>query len=571
MFVDAHSVETGAAIEADLCIIGAGAAGISIARRLAGTPARVALLEGGGLEFDEQSQELYEAPQLGVPYEPLSATRLRYFGGTTGHWGGVCRPFEEVDFQPRPGVPYSGWPITLADVQPFYPEAAEICGVSSGEWDVGEWASRDRWDPLPFDATRIVTRVAQVASKDLRRFGTTYRDALGRAANVTVFLNANVTSLATDPAGTSATSAQVATLGGQRFTLAARTFVLAAGAIENPRLLLVSNERWPAGLGNSHGVVGRFFHDHPRFAGAVIEPSDPSIPIGFYQNHEVAGSTLQCYASLSREMQMAEGWMDVQLRLSPVYDEHFLRADRSVDATSARSLMEALEGRQGQNGFLDLARHIRNVLVDLGTWQRFTIPGAPVPLPYPDVARTVWESDRRERSNLIPPLLGDVAASGYSDYFGAPVSRLVVTPRIEQVPDPESRVLLIGERDRLGMPRVACHARLNEADRHNYRRALEVLGMEVGRLGIGRLKMLYGEGETAWPDDLTGGPHLMGTTRMSDDPARGVVDRNCQIHGMSNLYIAGSSVFPTGGSGTPTLTLVALALRLADHLSEAMR
>ncbi|MGH8909146.1 MAG: GMC oxidoreductase [Egibacteraceae bacterium] len=558
MFIDAHTVETGARLETDLCIIGAGAAGITIARKFIGTPVRVAVLESGGFDYDERTQALYQAPQVGIGYEPLTATRLRYFGGTTGHWAGLCRPFDEVDFQARRGVRYSGWPISLTDVQPFYPEAAHICGVRSPVWDLPEGAARDRLAPLPFDDTRIVTRVAQVASRDLRRFGATYRRELDQARNVTVFLHANATGMEMDPAGTAATSAQVATLAGQRFRLAARRFALAAGAVENPRLLLVSNQRWPGGIGNQNGVVGRFFQDHPRFVAAMIEPSDPRIPVGFYAAHGVGDSTVHGYLSPSRQIQTTEGLMDVQLRLSIVYDDHFERADRSAAAASMRSIMS------GRGGATDLRRHVRNVVADLSSWQRLVIPGAPLPVPYPEIAA-------RLSSDRILPLLGDIATAAYGEYFGAPVSGVLVVPRIEQVPDPDSRVLLIEERDELGMPRIACDARLGEADWRNCRRALTLLGMEIGRIGLGRLKMLYGEDETAWPDDLTGGPHLMGTTRMSDDPAQGVVDRNCLVHGTSNLYIAGSSVFPTGGSGTPTLTLVALALRLAAHIRSAMR
>jgi choline dehydrogenase-like flavoprotein len=571
MFVDAHTVPTDARLEADLCIIGAGAAGITITRKLIGTPVRVAVLESGGLEPDERTQALCEGPQLGIPYEPLIATRLRYFGGTTGHWGGLCRPFDEIDFQARPSVRYSGWPIGLADVRPFYPEAAGICGVSSPQrWDLQEWAARDRFAPLPFDERRIISRVAQVASKDLRRFGDTYRNELERAGNVTVFLHANVTSIQTDAAGTTATSVRVATLDGQRFTLAARQVVLAAGAIENARLLLVSNERWPAGLGNGNDLVGRFFQEHPRFVAGVIEPSHPRIPIGFYANHHVAGSSVQSYLSPSPQIQMAEGRMDVQLRLTPMYDERFAAAERSPEVASLRAILAALEGKRSRGSAIDLGRHVRNVLEDLGSWERFVIPEAPVPVPYPHVLETLWKSSRLQRRALIPSLLGDIAAVAYNEYVGAPIQRVLVVSRIEQVPNPDSRVLLLRERDALGMPRAACDARLSEADRRNDRRALELFGAEVGRMGLGRLKLLSTEDETEWPGDLNGGAHLMGTTRMSDDPKEGVIDRNCRVHGMANLYIAGSSIFPTGGSGTPTMTLVALALRLAQHLRSVL-
>ena len=145
-----------------------------------------------------------------------------------------------------------------------------------------------------------------------------------------------------------------------------------------------------------------------------------------------------------------------------------------------------------------------------------------------------------------------------------------MTTRIEQAPNPDSRVVLVRERDELGMQRVALDWRLSDVDRRNVRRTLELLGAEIGAAGIGRLQILHSADETSWPEDLDGGQHHMGTTRMSDDPKQGVVDSDCRVHGMSNLFVAGSSVFPTPGGATPTLLLVALALRLADHLKGMM-
>lgn len=141
-----------------------------------------------------------------------------------------------------------------------------------------------------------------------------------------------------------------------------------------------------------------------------------------------------------------------------------------------------------------------------------------------------------------------------------------MTTRIEPAPNPDSRVVLVGDRDELGLQRVALDWRLSEADKRNVRQTLELFGAEIGRAGIGRPKILYEEDDSGWPEDLGGGEHLMGTTRMSDDPKQGVVDRHCRVHGMANLFVAGSSVFPTAGGATPTLMIVALAIRLADHL-----
>jgi choline dehydrogenase-like flavoprotein len=200
------------------------------------------------------------------------------------------------------------------------------------------------------------------------------------------------------------------------------------------------------------------------------------------------------------------------------------------------------------------------------TWQRYTVPGSPLPVPYPDVVGRLASSSPLERRGLIPGLLGDVAAHAYSKLLGtAPLAYVEVTARIDQLPRRDSRVRLGTSRDALGQRRLELDWQLSELDRESAVRALESMGSAVGAAGIGRMRLLI-DRDGPWPDDLRGGWHQMGTTRMSDDPRRGVVDRDCRVHGVLNLFVAGSSVFPTSGSGTPTLTLAALALRLAKHL-----
>ncbi len=151
-------------------------------------------------------------------------------------------------------------------------------------------------------------------------------------------------------------------------------------------------------------------------------------------------------------------------------------------------------------------------------------------------------------------------------YGQPPIERIDVEPLIISTPNPDSRVLLGEQTDALGCRRVKLDWRLTELDKRSARRGLEILATEIGRLGIGRMKITLSADDTTWPDDLVGVYHHLGTTRMHDDPREGVIDRDCRVHGIDNLYIAGSSVFPTAGSGTPTMMIIAMALRLADHL-----
>jgi choline dehydrogenase-like flavoprotein len=528
MFGDARSVPRGTTLETDVCVIGAGAAGITLARELIGSPLQVTVLESGGLQFEGDTQALYEGPSIGLPYPDLSVPRLRFFGGTTNHWGGICRPFEEADFEAREGIPFTGWPIKNRDVDPFYERAARVVRLPSQNWDLAHWAPGDEPAPLRLRSDRIVSRVAQEVEPQLRSFGDGYREELRLASNVTVLLYANATDVRTDESGGTVESVEVATLDGNRFSVEAKVFVLATGAVENARLLLASNKQWPRGLGNRYGLVGRFFLEHPRFLGGVIVPSTPHPNLSFYESHRVDGRWIQGYLASSKEFQLAEGLLDLQLRLELGY------GDAPEDAS-------------------DFARRLMTLAGDLDSWQEIAIPGAPVPIPYPDVIRDALRSPE----------------DAYI-YLRGRIESIGVVTRIEQAPNPDSRVVLVRERDPLGMPRAALDWRLSDVDRENVRRTLELFGAEIGAAGIGRLRILHGQDETGWPEDLDGGQHHMGTTRMSDNPKQGVVDAECRVHGMSNLFVAGSSVFPTPGGATPTLLLVALALRLADRLKGMM-
>ena len=561
MFADARSVPSESTVATDLCIIGAGAAGITLAREFIGSSTRVAVLESGGESFDSQTQALYEGPVIGLPYFPLDTPRLRYFGGTTNHWAGVCRPFDSADFERRDWVPFSGWPVTKTEMDPYVLQAQDIVQLTSDEWETAGWVDRDRFAPLPLLGDRVLTRVDQIVPPDKRRFSGLYGDELKAAPNVTVYLEANVTEVQVDEAGTTASGVSVATLTGNRFDVSARVIVVAVGGIDNARLLLASNSRYPDGIGNQNDLVGRFFLEHPRFVAGVVAP-DPNLRIGFYEEHVVDGTIIQPRLAISRETQEAEGLADVQIRIDPVHDASLERAVSSADVEHLKSLRDTLHGK----GAGDIGQDLSNVVSDLMTWHRFTVPGAPIPIPYPDVIGALMRATPRQRQSLIPGLFGDIAGFLYTKVGNLPVESLLLTARFEPAPNPDSRVTLVRERDEVGMPRAELDWQLSASDRHAVRRSMEIVGAEFGRAGLGRVQILFEEQGSDWPADLAGGFHHMGTTRMSDDPKLGVVDRDCRVHGISNLYVAGSSVFTTGGSSNPTMFIVALALRLADHL-----
>ncbi len=503
MFIDGRTIPDGAIIETDLAIIGAGAAGISIARALADTGIDIALIESGGFEFDPATQDLAEGASTGVPY-PLDTSRLRYFGGSTNHWGGWCRPLNAPDFEKRDWVPWSGWPISRADLDPFYVRAAVVCELGASSFDdPAPWSSRSGNRPLPLEGGEVETRYFLFSPPT--RFGTRYRKDIETAPHVRTYLHSNVIDIATDDQAAEVQSLAIRTLDGKGYEIRPKRCVLATGGIENARLLLASNQTIPAGLGNGHGVVGRFFMEHIHVPGqiAFVALSDSQMFSPYYQDHERIGT----------------GWVRGVFMMS----DDYLRRKKRLGSNMAIYSDHAPT--------IDPAKAAQD-------------PGLAVE---PAVAGMIRQTTSNAPAGATPMIYGISCAT-------------------EQAPDPASRITLSRETDALGMPRAELHWTMSALDRRSLAGNIRAVARAFGLWGEGRVRIVFDQGED-WADEEVGwGNHHMGTTRMSDDPRFGVVDADCRVHGVSNLYVAGSSVFTTGGAVNPTLTRVALALRLADHL-----
>ena len=512
MFIDFRTLTEGSRIESDLCIIGAGAAGITVAREFIGSGIRVCLLESGGLEFDDETQALYQGENVGLPYFDLDACRLRYFGGTTNHWAGWCRPLSQIDFESRPHVPYSGWPIARSDLDPFYERANQI--VEIGPYIYGEryWQERQIRPP---EFNRDLLQMDYWRFSPPTRFGSVYRQELEKNDNVKVLLYANVTNIQANTAASAVNYVDVRSLTGSRGLVVAKIFVLACGGVENPRLLLLSNGVETQGLGNGHSLVGRFFMEHPRIDAATVISAEADHLQEIFNIRESPDSGVLG-----------------QPCLSPSRDVQF------------------------EKGILNCAAMLQ---FSLRNWERgiwHSWHGSEVPRDY---WRTVGDTIRD---------LDEVPADAYGYFVHGHLPSIYLDMVGEQAPNPDSRVTLSEDRDRLGLNRPRVDWRLTEPDKQSMAELVKVIGREFGRLNIGRVKLAdwLMEKDGTWPASLSGANHHMGTTRMADDPKSGVVDSNCRMHGIHNLYIAGSSVFPTSGSGAPTLSIVALSLRLAEHL-----
>ena len=269
MLRDARDLDAGALLEADVCVVGAGAAGITLARDLRGSGLLVLLLEGGGLWPSAESMALYRGSSAGgIEYGDLTDSRLRFFGGTTNHWSGWCRPLNPEDFEARDWVPGSGWPFARELLDPWYRRAQVTCQLGAFDYDAGRIAGRLEMPTLDLDPARVETVVYQFSPPT--RFGVTYREDVERAGDVDAWYHASAVEIVLDRDGARVAELACKTLDGSRsFRCRAASYVLAMGAIETPRLLLASNARRAEGVGNSSGQVGRGFMEHPHFIGTA--------------------------------------------------------------------------------------------------------------------------------------------------------------------------------------------------------------------------------------------------------------------------------------------------------------
>ncbi|HUR60455.1 MAG TPA: GMC family oxidoreductase [Opitutaceae bacterium] len=503
MHIDARTLDPGTLIEGDLCIIGAGAAGITIALEYVSSGKKVILLEGGGLNVEAQMQALYHGESLDRPYYPLRSATLHYFGGTTGHWSGYCSPFDPIDFEKRDWVPHSGWPITRKDLDPFYARANKILELGPYEYDAAYW---EGLDPdvrrLPLDGKVFFPKMWQFSPPT--RMGNVYRDAILKAPNVHLHTYAKVVEIVPNEGLTAIEGLRTKTIEGREHRVRAKQYVLACGSIHNARLLLASNSRATAGVGNAHDLVGRYFMEHFEIIGA-----------------QVAFEKAQPF----------------KLYTIP-----------STGKARARAELALMGEAQRQNKILNGTASFR-----------------PGPITGKEQSRFASFSDDAEANVKQRQAMKNTPGAG-------PVPEHVIYQmftRQEQAPNPESRIVLSDEKDEIGMPRANLRWKFTGLDKRSVRVFYELLGKELGRAGLGRVQLmewLLDGDDDKWPNILSGGWHHMGTARMHDDPKQGVVDANCKVHGLANLHVAGASVYTTGGAVNPTLTLVALSLRLADHL-----
>ena len=527
MIFDLQAGETPKEITGDVCVVGTGPAGVTLALELARKGRSVVLLEGGGEAYEESSQALYEGAVIGHDHIDVAASRLRQFGGTSGHWTGLCAPLDALDFEPRADIPHHGWPITRADLDPFYARAHPYLDLGPYRYDWDEWKAIVPFPALPLDPTKVMTDVYQQSPPT--RFAEKFMETVRAEPKIACWTHANLVDVTlADDGSDVVASLSVRTLDGRATTVKARTYVIACGGIENARILLNARKQRPAGLGNEHDLVGRFYTDH---------------------------MTIETSMLVFRE--------EVDTRLYPTslkYDgaEILMGLKVHPDVVKAKNLNNNsafLVADYGDAVYSDDFRNYGWVAFStmLKTFSRGHLP------------------DRfAERTCDVVDDFGSVATGVYRHALRRvlpekPAQAFRLRQDAEQAPNPDSRVTLIGDTDPFGLQRIALDWRVTNEDLLRLRRTHQFIGEQVGAAGLGRLQL--GVSDPPDPSIAYSGYHHMGTTRMHADPRQGVVDADCRVHSTKNLYMAGSSVFTTGGCANPTLTITALAIRLAEHLA----
>jgi choline dehydrogenase-like flavoprotein len=521
-------------LQTDLCIVGSGPAGVALAQEFIGASCRVLMIESGGLDDSPEAAALNAVENVGAPRQrDQTLVRTRRFGGTSNVWSGRCAPLDEIDFEQRAWIPFSGWPLRHADLAPYFHRAADYLGLGRVDYDErlnarlqaqGLRAANAQASDPALDRESLQTFCWQFSVDDADssvplRCGPSFAERA--AANVRVLLNATVTQINTSWNGAELDSLEISTQGGKKATVRARVVVLCTGGLEIPRLLLASQRTASTGVGNAHGVVGRFMMDHPRCSLGHFElATSSSVQRGLSVHRLRDGERTRTFLrglALSPALQRKEQLLNCAA---------WTHEDRAED--------------DPWSALKRIARRPR------AQWRR----DVRALLSQPRL--TARQIHRRLLTNQ--PVIHKLA-------------RLELRCDVEQTPNPDSRITLSDKKDELGVPLARVDWKIGELEMRTLSRfaQLSIQAFERMKLPVPILNERVQSGHFS-AGDFMDVAHPSGAARMTRDPRTGVVDPDCQVHGVDRLYAVGSAIFPTNGHVNPTMTIVALAIRLADRL-----
>ena len=511
MFKDLKVYPSNSILEYDICIVGSGPAGISLAKKLFDTNLKIAVLESGGIEPEPEYQELNIGENSGPSYLSLDSSRLRCFGGAGKLWAGVCAPFKKDEFYKKAYIPLSGWPISFSSLESYYKEAAEMLGISYEKFYdkslLGNTFKEKSFNELNKNNTFLSPNIYQISNKNHRDLAEKYKNEFETSRNIDVIFHSTATEINLIPNTKSVESVSVADLFGNKSTIKSKIFVLACGALENPRILLSSNKLLENGVGNNYGFVGTCFMSHPGIkdvAEIYKTSSEKCITHDINNNYKVVFEV----SSNERNNQQI---LRHSLSISP---------QKNFKNKSSYNFSEVIS--DGVKLFENTS-FLKKIVCHF------------------------------QKNNTFSP-------KNWNLDIG-----------LEQPPRLSNNLKLHFSKDRLGIPKINMHWNdISQIEKDTVLKSVRTMARELGALGIGRIKykkMLL-SGQSFKIDDPIN--HHIGTTRMSESPKTGAVDKNCKVFGVSNLYIAGSSVFATSSIVNPTYTIVALSLRLGDYIKKSI-
>jgi choline dehydrogenase-like flavoprotein len=554
MMIDgADNIVLGATLRANICIVGGGPAGITLAMELGRLGKSILLLESGELASNSDIQALNQGEVVDEAlHSPPDRYRPRCLGGGTSIWGGRCVPFDPIDFESRPWMHHTGWPIEFNDIDRYYPAANKLCEAGDYEYDA-RLAVPGGMRPLlrgfassNFDLNRIERFSCPT------HFGARYQARLHADRHIRVLTRSTVTQLRTSSDGVRIESLDVRSSTGTRFTVVADQFVLAMGGMEIPRLLLTSNDVHTLGIGNTNDLVGRFYMSHIAGTIGSLQLNGPGETV--WHGYDVAPDGTYCRRRIALRP-------DVQARIGLGNAVFRLHHPRITDPRHRTGPLSAIYLAQHFISYEYAKRLVADTPPTLATWVRHGLNAAADPL---STVRflTHWLQHRTLAERKFPSIIIRPRTNLFSLDFHA-----------EQVPNPDSRITLGTKTDRFGNRQLRVDWRYTSLDIETVAKSFELLQADLAERKTATLTLAENEPdiETVVRRDGAYGGHHIGTARMGASPATGVVDRNCKVFGVNNLFVAGSAVFPTSSQANPTLTIVATALRLAEHLGTIAR
>lgn len=559
MIFDARKADLPDRIEADVAIIGSGAAGITLALELAAAGLQVVVVEAGGEAFDTAEQEFYRAEGIDPDsHGPVHMFRRRVLGGSTSVWGGRCIPFDPIDFEERPWIGYSRWPIGYEDVAPHYQRATEYAVSGPAIFNAGTALPGEQGPIVPGVTSPdvILDRIERFSHPT--HFGKWYRDRLEQDPRIRVYIHAPVDRILTDHGGAVAAGLLVRLPDERTLTVAAARVIIAAGGLETPRLLLSSDQDRAGGLGNERDLVGRFYQCHIEGEIGRIAFHADRRDIRMDYERTADGIYVRRYIWLSPEAQRAKQLSGLVLRPNhanivdpahrhPVLSAMYIVKSQIVPeyARKLTSLEDVARKELGGSSVAFYAAHLRNIIL-----------GSPRLLAF----SAHWTRRRILARRKLPSVVLDDPRSIYPlDVNG------------EQEPNPDSRVTLGEARDARGMRRIKIDWRTTAGDRQRLVDGLRVLQAALAGSGTVSLDFSGVDLEAEAARKIPVGGHHIGTARMAASPSEGVCDANCELFGTRGVYIAGAAAFTTSSFANPTLTLIALSLRLAEHIVQEVR